>query len=46
MELIEKILFLKKKLGEKMKQDLTKNDIYNLDETLEEKTINDISFND
>ena len=46
MELIEKIFSLRKKLGEKMKQDLTKNDIYNLEDTLEEKTINDVSFYD
>ncbi len=46
MELIEKIIFFKKKLDEKMKQDLTKNDIYNLEDTLEEKTINDVSFYD
>jgi hypothetical protein len=46
MELIEKIFSLRKKLDEKMKQDLTKNDIYNLEDTLEEKTINDVSFYD
>ena len=46
MELIEKIFSLRKKLDEKMKQDLTKNDMYNLEDTLEEKTINDVSFYD
>ena len=46
MELIEKIFSLRKKLGEKMKQDLTKNNMYNLEDTLEEKTINDVSFYD
>ena len=46
MELIEKILYLKKKLKDKLKPDINKNDNYNLDDTLEEKTINNISYHE
>ena len=46
MELIEKILYLKKKLKDKLKPDINKNDNFNLDDTLEEKTINNISYHE
>ena len=46
MELIEKILFLKKKLNDKLNPDLIKHEVYNMDDSFEEKTINDLSFND
>ena len=44
MEIIEKILFLKKKIKELFYPD--KSDNFNLEDSLEDKTINDISFND
>ena len=44
MEIIEKILFLKKKINELFYPD--KSDNFNLEDSLEDKTINDISFND
>ena len=46
MELIEKILYLKKKLIDKLKPDLNKNENFNLDDSLEEKTINNISYHE
>jgi len=46
MEIIEKILFLKKKLNDIFEPNSARNDVYNLDDSLEEKTINDVSFND
>ena len=46
MEIIDKILFLKKKINDMLKLDLTKNDTNNFDDSLDEKTINDISFID
>ena len=46
MEIIDTILYLKKKINDKLKFDLTKSNINNLDDSLDEKTIKDISFND
>ena len=46
MELIEKILLLRTKLYDKLNPDNNIHDAYNLDDSLEEKTINDVSFND
>jgi len=47
MELIEKILFLRKKLNDKLNTDLINRDNnINFDDSFEEKTINDVSFND
>ena len=47
MELIEKILFLRKKLNDKKNADLiNKDNNLSLDDSLEDKTINDVSFND
>ena len=46
MELIEKILFLRKKYNDFLKPDSTTNDTHHLDDSLEEQTINDMSLND
>ena len=45
MDLIEKILSLRKKIIDYLNPDST-NDTYHLEESFEEKTINDISLND
>ena len=46
MELIEKILHLKKKVNELISRDLTTHETFNLDDTFEEQTIKNVSFND
>ena len=45
MDLIEKIFSLKKKLIDYLSPDST-NDTYRIDDSFEEKTINDMSIND
>ena len=46
VELIEKILHLKKKVNELISRDLTTHETFNLDDTFEEQTIKNVSFND
>jgi hypothetical protein len=46
MDIIEKIILLQKQLYDLMKRESTANDSYHIDESFEEKTIKDMSFND
>ena len=46
MELIEKILFLQKRINELLNHDIVTNDTNRADDSFEEQTINDISFNE
>ena len=46
MDIIEKIILLQKRLNDFVNPDSTANDTYILDESIEERTIKDISFND
>ena len=46
MDFIEKIILLQKQLYDLMKRESTANDSYHIDESFEEKTIKDMSFND
>ena len=46
MELIEKIIYLQTKIGELTNPDSKTNDTYHNDDSFEEQTIKDISFND
>jgi hypothetical protein len=46
MELIERIIFLQTKIGELTNPDSRTNDTYHNDDSFEEQTIKDISFND
>ena len=46
MDIIEKIILLQKRLNDFVNPDSTANDTYILDESIEERTIKNISFND
>ena len=46
MDIIEKIILLQKRLNDFVNPDSTANDTYILDESIEERTIKDMSFND
>jgi hypothetical protein len=46
MDFIEKIILLQKQLNDLVKRESTANDSYHIDESFEEKTIKDMSFND
>ena len=46
MDMIEKIILLQKRINDFLNQDSTANDTNSIDESFEERTIKDMSFND